>query len=80
MKKKVSDENNVEGRLPADPKNHHSYGKASQARFISQVKEFKNAVLENGNIFSNTSPDLITLDTAEVMPPAVADGRWDSYS
>ena len=67
----VSDENIYEGQ-DAVPKNHHSYGKKSQERFVNQVLEFKNAVLENGNVFSNTSADLIALDTAEVMPAAVA--------
>ena len=68
----VSDEHLNNEEQESGPKNHHSYGKASQERFITHVIGFKDAILENGNVFSNTSPDLIALHTAEVMPAVVA--------
>jgi len=71
-KNNVSDENLNNEDQDAGPNNHHSYGKASQARFITHVLGFKSAILEIGNVFSNTSPDLLALHTAEVMPAIVA--------
>ena len=53
-------------------KKHHSGGKASQSLFVSQVQNFKNGVLELGNMFANTSPELLVVETAEVMPSSVA--------
>ena len=59
-----SDQTSEDEEDDADPnKKHHSSGKASQLRFIQQVRDFKNAVLENGIFFANTSAELIVLDT-----------------
>ena len=51
---------------------HHSLGKAQQKLFTEQVQKFINAVNENGNMFSDSCPQLCVLETREAMPLAVS--------
>lgn len=53
------------------PTNHHQDSKSNQKRFESQVKSLVNTIEEMGNPFSETSEDLVQLDTKDMTDSSV---------
>ena len=52
---------------------HHEQTKHAQQSFFNDVKQLSDTIEKMGNPFADFSPDLVVLDTRDIMDPLVSD-------
>ena len=67
----LSDYNNKYSTKANPGEDHHEQTPSVQKRFATDVKNLCREFEEAGNPFSDTSKDLYTLDTKQIMPDSV---------